>query len=57
MKKEYDSLIKDGKWKLVDPPYGTKPIGCKHVYNNNYKYDGSLDKHKARHMAKEFSQK
>jgi hypothetical protein len=26
---EYDALIKNGTWKLVDPPYGTKPIGCK----------------------------
>eukprot|EP00253_Pinus_taeda_P006706 PITA_06706 len=31
MQKEYDALIKNGTWKLVDPPFGTKPIGCKWV--------------------------
>eukprot|EP00253_Pinus_taeda_P035922 PITA_35922 len=52
MQKEYDALIKNGTWKLVDPPLGTKPIGCKWVYKNKYKADHSLDKHKARLVAK-----
>ena len=34
MQKEYDSLRKNGTWKLVDRPFGTKPIGCKWVYKN-----------------------
>eukprot|EP00253_Pinus_taeda_P013758 PITA_13758 len=54
MQKEYDALIKNGTWKLVDPPFGTKPVGCKWVYKNKYKADGSLDKHKARLMKKDF---
>jgi hypothetical protein len=37
MQKEYDTLIKNGTWKLVDPPFGTKPIGCGWVYKNKYK--------------------
>eukprot|EP00253_Pinus_taeda_P004102 PITA_04102 len=57
MQKEYDALIKNNTWKLVDPPFGTKPIGCKWVYKNKYKVDGSLDKHKARLVAKGFAQK
>eukprot|EP00253_Pinus_taeda_P034851 PITA_34851 len=52
MQKEYDALIKNGTWKMVDPSLGTKPIGCKWVYKNKYKADGSLDKHKARLVAK-----
>eukprot|EP00253_Pinus_taeda_P031024 PITA_31024 len=52
MQKEYDALIKNDTWKLVDPPFGTKPIGCKWFYKNKYKADGSLDKHKARLVAK-----
>jgi len=55
MQKEYDALIKNGTWKLVDPPFRTKPIGCKWVYKNKYKTDGSLDKHKARLVAKGFA--
>ena len=57
MQKAYDALIKNGTWKLVDPPLGTKPIGCKWVYKNKYKADDSLDKHKARLVAKGFAQK
>jgi hypothetical protein len=41
----------------VDPPFGTKPIGCKWVFKNKYKSDGSLEKHKARLVEKGFSQK
>eukprot|EP00253_Pinus_taeda_P033502 PITA_33502 len=57
MQKEYDALINNGTWKLVDPPFATKPIGCKWVYKNKYKADGSLDKHKARLVGKGFAQK
>lgn len=55
MQKEYDALIKNGTWKLVNPPLGTKLIGCKWVYKNKYKNDGSLDKHKSRLVAKGFA--
>eukprot|EP00253_Pinus_taeda_P025255 PITA_25255 len=55
MQKEYDALIKNGTWKLVDAPFGTKPISCKWVYKNKYKADGSLDKHKTRLVAKGFA--
>ena len=48
MQKEYDALIKNSTWKMVDPPLGTKPIGCKWVYKKKYKGNGSLDKHKSR---------
>ena len=57
MLKEYDALIKNGTWKLVDLPLGTKPIGCKWVYKNKYKADNSLDKHKSMLVAKDFAQK
>lgn len=57
MQKEYDSLIKNGTWKLVDPRLGTKLIGYKWVYKNKYKADGSLDKRKARLVVKGFAQK
>jgi transposase InsO family protein len=57
MQREYDALIKNGTWRLVDPPFRIKPIGCKWVYKNKYKVDGSLDKHKARLVAKGYAQK
>ena len=55
VQKEYDALIKNGTLKLVDPPLGTKPIDYKWVFKNKYKADGSLDKHKARFVAKGFA--
>eukprot|EP00253_Pinus_taeda_P029305 PITA_29305 len=57
MQKEYDALIKSGTWKLVDPPLGTNLIGCKWVYKNKYKADGTLDNHKPRLVSKGFAQK
>ena len=57
MKTEYDLLIKSGTWKLVDPPVGIKLVGCKWVYKNKYKSNGSLDKHKARFVAKGYAKK
>eukprot|EP00253_Pinus_taeda_P002306 PITA_02306 len=36
MEKDYDALIKNGTWKVVDPPVGTKPIGYKWVYKNTF---------------------
>jgi len=55
MQKEYDALIKNGTWRIVDPPAGVKPIGCKWVYKTKYKADGSLDKYKARLVAKGYA--
>ena len=57
MAKEYGALIKNGTWRLVDPPIGIKPIGSKWVYKTKYKVDGSLDKYKARLVAKGYAQK
>jgi hypothetical protein len=57
MQNEYDALIKNETCKLVDPPFGTKPIGYKWVFKNKYKLDGSLEKHKERLVEKVFAQK
>jgi hypothetical protein len=57
MQKEYAALIKNGTWRLVDPPIGIKPIGSNWIYKSKYKADGSLDKHKARLVAKGYAQK
>ena len=52
MQKDYDALIKNETWKLVDPPFVTKPIDYKWVFKNKYRSDGSLDKHKQRLVEK-----
>ena len=46
MQREYDSLIKNETWGLMDPPTRTKLIGCKWLYKNKYKTYVSLEKDK-----------
>jgi hypothetical protein len=41
----------------VDPPFGTKPIGCEWVFKNKYRLDGSLEKNKERLAEKGFAHK
>jgi hypothetical protein len=57
MKKEYDALIKNGTWKLVDPPFGTKPTIYKWVFENTYRSNGSIENRKTRLVENGFSQK
>eukprot|EP00253_Pinus_taeda_P015676 PITA_15676 len=57
MQKEYDAIIKNGTWRLVDPPIGVKPIGSKWVYKIKYKGDGSLDNYKERLVERGYAQK
>lgn len=44
-------------WDLVDLPPGKKPIGSKWVYKVKLKSNGSLERCKARLVAKWFNQK
>ena len=54
---EYDALVKNMTWKLVDPPFGTKLIGSNWVYKNKYKLDDPLDKLKEMLVERGFAQK
>ena len=54
---EYDSMIANGTWKLIDCPTNVKPIDCKWVYWIKYKANGEVDKYKEILVAKWFSQK
>ena len=56
MLSEYNSILENGTWKLVDCPSNVKPIGCKWVYWIKYKSNGEVDKYKARLVAKGFAQ-
>lgn len=52
MKKEYDQLIKNKTWQLVDLPNNRKAIKCKWAFALKYNKDGSIEMHKARLVAK-----
>ena len=57
MQNEYDSLIKNKTWELVELPKGKNVVNNKWVYKNKFKFDGRIEKHKARLVAKGYSQK
>ena len=56
MKDELSSMDKNSMWELVDLPPRLKAIGNKWVLKIKRKADGSIDKYKARLMAKGFTQ-
>ena len=54
---EYNSLLENGTWELVDLPPGRKAIGHKWVFKIKLHADGTIDRYKARLTAQGFSQK
>lgn len=54
---EYEALMKNNTWHLVPPKKGSNIKGCKWVYKIKRKLDCSLDRYKARLVAKEFKQR
>lgn len=52
MEVEMDALKKNATWELVDLPKGKKTMGCKCMYTVNHKADESLERYKARLVAK-----
>jgi RecG-like helicase len=57
MAEEISSLQKLGTWRLEQLPAGRKAIKSKWVSKQNYDAAGKLVKHKARLVAKRFTQK
>jgi len=44
-------------WKIIEEPAGTKVIDCTTVLRNKYNPDGSIERRKARVVAKGFAQR
>jgi hypothetical protein len=56
MDSEINALAKNKPWHLVPPQKGNNVIDCKLVYKIKRKAGSSLDRYKARLVAKEFKQ-
>jgi hypothetical protein len=54
---EMDSILANGTREITDRPYGCKPVGCKWVFKKNLIPDGTIEKYKARLVAKDYTQK
>ena len=55
METEYNSLIKNNTWTLVDPPPNESIVSSKWLFRRKYKSDGSIDRYKASFVARGFS--
>ena len=55
MKAEIDALQANQTWVMTKLPPGIMPIGCKWVYKIKLKADGSIERYKARLVAKDFT--
>jgi len=54
---EYKILIENGTWEIVELPHGKKAIGSGWVWRIKYNPDGSIERYKARIVAKGYLQR
>lgn len=57
MHKELEALASNHTWEVTTIPKGKKAIGCKWVFKVKLKKDGTLDRYRARLVAKGYTQK
>ena len=56
MKEELDALSKNHTWDLVTLPPRKFLVDCKWIYKIKTRFDGSIERYKACHVAKGFTQ-
>jgi hypothetical protein len=56
MAEEYQALIDNGTWRLVPRPPGANVVSGKWIFKHKYHSDGTLARHKARWVVRDFSQ-
>jgi hypothetical protein len=56
MAAEFAALSQTRTWTLVPRPPGVNTIGSKWIFKTKHRPDGSIDKHKARLVARGFTQ-
>jgi hypothetical protein len=57
IRSEMESIMVNETWEVIEHPAGCKPIGCKWIFKKKMRLDGTIDKYKARLVAKEFTHK
>eukprot|EP00253_Pinus_taeda_P023124 PITA_23124 len=56
MVEEYDSIVRNSAWEIVPRPKGKSVVGSRWIYKVKQAVDGSVEKYKARFVARGFSQ-
>jgi len=54
--KEIKALENNETWHFTNLPKGKKPIGCKWIFKIKYNSDSTIERHKARLVAKDYTQ-
>jgi len=57
MLEEYNSILSNGVWEVIPRPQGKSVVTSKWIYKVKFSADGSIEKCKARFVARGFSQK
>jgi hypothetical protein len=57
MTEEYQSIIKNDVWEIVPRPKRKDVVSSKWIFKIKHVVDGSIEKYKARFVARGFSQK
>jgi hypothetical protein len=56
MVEKYDSIVKNSVWEIVPRPIDKSVVGLRWIYKVKKALDGSVEKYKARFVARGFSQ-
>ena len=56
MDDEMRALIQNDTWEIVDLPKGKKSVGCRWIFTRKCSVNGTLDRHKARLVARGYTQ-
>ncbi|CAN0870173.1 Retrovirus-related Pol polyprotein from transposon TNT 1-94 [Linum grandiflorum] len=56
VEEEIAALEKNGTWKIVSLPSGKRVVDCKWLFTTKYNSDGSVERYKARLVARGFTQ-
>lgn len=56
MVEEYDSIVRNSAWEIVPRSEGKSVVGSRWIYKVKQVADGSVEKYKARFVARGFSQ-
>jgi hypothetical protein len=57
IRSEMGSIMSNGTWKVLERPYECKPVGCKWVFKKKLSPDSTIEKYKAKLVAKGYTQK